>query len=287
MRGRRRKPNQSPPSLSCVPSDAPSEPVEETCSTDRAIFLADFRNEKVALEEQNQKLKQAAEYRSAFLARLAHELRTPLTSILGFSEILLTQEQLTEAQRGFCERIQNSAHQLQSSLNQLSDLSRLEAGQSEFRRDEFSLEDLLLDACAALARQAKKQNAELRCLNGPDGPALPLIVSDRGRLRQVIYNFLAYAITRSPGALVTVSAEKDEHGFVLKIEDEGESPVDCTAFVELDSANRLAGNSELGLAIARQSLDLLGASLSFQNRQPRGLQVLIQLPEIAPDTKAE
>src|SRR5438046_3758822 len=125
--------------------------------------IADLRNQNATLETQNHKRKQAAEYRSAFLARLAHELRTPLTSILGFSEILLTQEELTEAQRSFCERIQNSAQQLQLSLNQLSDLSRLEAGQSELQTEEFSLEDLLLEACAALARQAKKQNAELRC----------------------------------------------------------------------------------------------------------------------------
>jgi len=242
--------------------------------------VADLRRQKTALEEQNQKLKQAAEYRSAFLARLAHELRTPLTSILGFSEILLTQEELTEAQRGFCERIQNSAHQLQLSLNQLSDLSRLEAGQSELQKDEFSLEDLLLEACESLARQAKKQNAELRC---EGGSALPLISTDRGKLRQVVYNFMAYAITRSPGAAVLASAQKNQDGFVLKIEDEGESPVDCTAFVELDASNRRAGNSELGLAIARQNLDLLGASLSFQNRQPRGLQVLIQLPDAPPD----
>jgi signal transduction histidine kinase len=258
-----------------VPSDAPSD-VKARDETS----VADLRKQKVALEEQNQKLKQAAEYRSAFLARLAHELRTPLTSILGFSEILLTQEELSEAQRGFCERIQNSAHQLQLSLDQLSDLSRLEVGQSELQRDEFSLEDLLLEACAALARQAKKQNAELRCEVGSE---LPMIVSDRGKLRQVVYNFLAYAITRSPGALVTASAQKEPAGFVLKIEDEGEAPVDCNAFIELDSSNRRAGNSELGLAIARQNLDLLGASLSFQNREPRGLQVLIHIPDAASD----
>ena len=247
---------------------------------DRNSSIDDLQRQKAALEEQNRKLQQVAEYRSAFLARLAHELRTPLTSILGFSEILLTHEDLTEAQRGFCERIQNSAHQLQGSLNQLSDLSRLEAGQSELHLEEFSLEDLLREACQGLARQAEKQNAEIRCQVGDD---LPMVVSDRGKLRQAVYNFLAYAITRSPGAPVVVSAEKDAAGFLLKIEDEGESPADCTAFVELDSSNRRAGNSELGLAIARQNIDLLGASLSFQHRQPRGLQVVIQLPGAPPE----
>jgi signal transduction histidine kinase len=241
--------------------------------------LDDLRRQNAVLEEQNQKLQQVAEYRSAFLASLSHELRTPLTSILGFSEILLTQEELSDAQRSFCERIQNSARQLQANLNQLSDLSRLEAGKSELHREEFSLEGLLREACMALARQAQKQNAEVRC---QAAPALPMIVSDRGKLRQVVYNFLAYAITRSPGALVMASAEKVLAGFVLKIEDEGQAPADST-FVELDPLNRRAGSSELGLAIARENVDLLGAQLSFQNREPRGMRVVIELPDKPPD----
>jgi signal transduction histidine kinase len=79
-----------------------------------------------ALKEENRRLHELIEHRSALMAHLAHELRTPLTSILGFSEILLSQEKLTDAQRNFCERIQNSAHQLQRSLNQLAELSRLD-----------------------------------------------------------------------------------------------------------------------------------------------------------------
>ena len=254
--------------------------LEDAKRDDRDSSSGKLRRRKAILEEENRKLRQMAEYRSAFLARLAHELRTPLTSILGFSEILLGYEPLTEAQRGFCERIQNSAQQLQSSLDQLSDLARLEAGQSDLQLEEFALDDLLRESCAWVARQAQKQNAELRWQAPAD---LPMIVSDRARLHQVLYNFLAYAITRSPDALVVVTAEKDAVGFVLKIEDDGEAPADSTAFVELDSSNRRAGTSELGLAIARQNIDLLGATLSFQNRQPRGLQVAIHLPPAPPD----
>src|SRR5207253_11162455 len=83
-----------------------------------------------ALEDEIRILRQLAEYRSLAISQVAHELRTPLTSILGFAEIMLNQEQLNEAQRNFCERIQNSALQLQANLTQLSDLSRLEAGNS-------------------------------------------------------------------------------------------------------------------------------------------------------------
>jgi len=82
--------------------------------------------ENSKLKRENQKLNDLTQWRSASIAHLAHELRTPLTSILGFSEILLSQEELTDAQRNFCERIQNSAQQLQRTLNDLAELSRSE-----------------------------------------------------------------------------------------------------------------------------------------------------------------
>ena len=86
-----------------------------------------LEDENARLKAQNRELLDLTEWRSASMAHLAHELRTPLTSILGFSEILLSQEELSESQRNFCERIQNSAQQLQRTLTELSELSRVEA----------------------------------------------------------------------------------------------------------------------------------------------------------------
>jgi two-component system sensor histidine kinase BarA len=83
-----------------------------------------LKKENAKLRADNRKLLDLTEWRSASMAHLAHELRTPLTSILGFSEIMLSQEELTDAQRNFCERIQNSAHQLQRTLDELAELSR-------------------------------------------------------------------------------------------------------------------------------------------------------------------
>jgi two-component system, NarL family, sensor histidine kinase BarA len=86
-----------------------------------------LEDENARLKAQNTELLDLTEWRSASMAHLAHELRTPLTSILGFSEILLSQEELTDAQRSFCKRIQNSAQQLQRTLTEMSELSRSEA----------------------------------------------------------------------------------------------------------------------------------------------------------------
>ncbi len=238
-----------------------------------------LKQQIATLEEENRKLQQLAEYRSKFLSRLAHELRTPLTSILGFCEILISQEQLTDTQQGFCRRIQNSAQQLQLTLSQLADLSRLEGGKSELLREEFSLDELLRQSCDALARQAKKQNVQLRYEAQPD---LPLIVSDRIKLGQVIYSFLSYAIARSPeAATVAVAVNERPDGFRVSIVDEGEPLIDPDRF-EMDSSRSRSGCSELGLAIAKQNIDLLGAELQIQNISSGGLQILILLPSVAP-----
>lgn len=258
------------------PASAPTEVGDRHQPADE-----DLRQQNAVLAEENRKLKQLAEYRSAFLARLAHELRTPLTSILGFAEIMLSQEELTEAQRNFCERIQNSAQQLQSNCNQLADLSRLEGKQAELLLEEFSLEDLLRESCANVARQAQKHHVSLR---SDTAPGLPLIISDRIKLRQVLYNFLAYAINRSPdGGVVRATAESGSTGFLLKIEDEGESPAVSIGLEELHATDRRFGDSELGLAIARQNVDLVGATMNWEARQPRGLRIVIQLPPATPE----
>ena len=124
----------------------------------RVEQLIDQLKQRTAeLEEANRELRRVSHYRSLFLARMSHELRTPLTSILGFSEILLEQEQLNETQRRFCQKIQDSGVQLQTSLNQLVDLSRLEERETELFLQEFSLRETLRETCAAVARFAQKE----------------------------------------------------------------------------------------------------------------------------------
>src|SRR6185369_17516650 len=159
-----------------------------------AHLIEQLQMRTVELEEANRELRHVSHYRSLFLARMSHELRTPLTSILGFAEIMLDQEKLTEPQQRFCQKIQNSGMQLLTSLNQLVDLSRLEVGPSELFLQEFSFPEVLRETCAAVARQAQKRDVKIECSLAPE---LTNIVSDRGRLRQVLYTFLAWAVSRS------------------------------------------------------------------------------------------
>jgi signal transduction histidine kinase len=231
------------------------------------------------LEEANRELRRVSHYRSLFLARMSHELRTPLTSILGFSEILLEQEPLTATQRRFCQKIQDSGLQLQTSLNQLVDLSRLEAGQTELFLQEFSLRETLRESCAAVARFAHKQQVTLEY---DLAPGTTTIVSDQGKLRQILYNFLAWAISRSKtGELVRMGAELADDALLrINIDDQGE-PISNFSHVfdpEDISGPRDANINELGIIIGRRLLEVMSGKVLLQNRDSGGVRVIIQVP---------
>jgi signal transduction histidine kinase len=233
------------------------------------------------LEEANRELQRVSRYRSLFLARMSHELRTPLTSILGFTEILLDHEDLSDKQRRFCEKIQSSGQQLQSSLNQLVDLSRLEAGQTELFLHEFSLRQALRESCTAVARLAQKQDVKVECQYGPN---IGTIVSDEGKLRQVLYNFLAHAIGRSPaGAIINVHVEcAAPLRYRIVIEDQGERLLDMSRVfepVDIDAPSEAATSmNELGLVIARRLIDAIGSTVELESPEQGGLRVSIELP---------
>src|SRR5215203_3507702 len=162
---------------------AAASPAPEDNSNPRVEVLIDeLRKRSAELEEANRELRRVSHYRSLFLARMSHELRTPLTSILGFSEILLDHEPLTETQRRYCQKVQDSGFQLQASLNQLVALSRIEAGDSEVFLQEFSLRETLRESCAAVARMAQKQQVKI---DYEIAPEVTTIVSDQGKVRQI------------------------------------------------------------------------------------------------------
>ncbi|MBV9957792.1 MAG: hypothetical protein JO360_05190, partial [Acidobacteria bacterium] len=244
-------------------------------------LVQELQQQSRDLAEANRELRRVAHYRSLFLARMSHELRTPLTSMLGFAEILLDQEALTDSQRRFCDKIQSSGMQLQTSLNQLVDLSRLEAGQTELFLHEFSLRETLRESCAAVARLAQKRGVKVDCVSAHD---LPTIVSDEGKLRQVLYNFLAHAINRSPeDASVIVRAEKRAPcRFYIMIEDAGERIEDISHIfdpVDIEApSEHPTGMNELGLVIARRLIDVLGGAVELERPEPHGLKVTIELP---------
>jgi signal transduction histidine kinase len=210
---------------------------------------------------------------------MSHELRTPLTSILGFTEILLDQEELTETQRRFCQKVQDSGLQLQASLNQLVDLSRIEAGHTEVFFQEFSIRETLRESCAAAARMAQKQQVKIEYELAPE---ITTIVTDQGKLRQTLFNFIAWAVSRSPaGESVTLNVDIDDAEMLLiKVIDNGETRADLAHVFDPEhgSPNHEANINELGIIIGRKLLELINGTVSLENLVPRGLQAIIQIP---------
>ncbi len=231
------------------------------------------------LEDANRELRRISHYRSLFLARMSHELRTPLTSILGFSEILLEQEELTATQSRFCKKIQDSGFQLQTSLNQLVDLSRLEGEQPKLFLQEFSLREVLRESCAAVARPAQMNQVRLEYDLAPE---VTSVVSDQGKLRQILYNFLGWAVSRSSsGQQVSVYADLIDATMIrIRIDDSGEHVADLSRVFDPEgpSGGREATVNELGIIISHRLLDLICGNVTLQNRDAGGLRVLIQLP---------
>lgn len=243
------------------------------------VLIEELTKRSAELEQANRELRRVSHYRSLFLARMSHELRTPLTSILGFSEILLDHEQLTETQRRFCQKVQDSGFQLQASLNQLVDLSRIEAGETEVFLQEFSLRESLRESCAAVARIAQKQQVHVEYELAPE---IGTIVTDQGKFRQVLFNFIAWAVSRTPsGETVKISATTAEPNVLnIKISDAG-APIAEPAHVfdpEETTAAREPNINELGIIIGRKLIDLMGGSISLMNRDTAGLEAVIQLP---------
>jgi signal transduction histidine kinase len=244
-------------------------------------LVEELRERGNALESANLELQRVARYRSLFLARMSHELRTPLTSMLGFSEILLEHEHLTPAQQRYCEKIQNSGLQLKTSLKQLVDLSRLEAGQTELFLHEFSVREMLREACAAVGRLAQRKSVTLDCTTAPD---CGTIVSDEGKLRQVLYNFFAHAIGRSPeGGTVSINAFLlSPAELCVEIRDEGVQPADAAHIfdpIEVDAPNERGTNmNELGLVIAHRLVAVLKGRVALDTDAPQGLTVRLELP---------
>jgi signal transduction histidine kinase len=255
------------------------ETTAETVDEQRVAHLIEqLKLRTVELEEANRELRYVSHYRSLFLARMSHELRTPLTSILGFTEIMLDQEKLTEAQQRFCQKIQNSGMQLLASLNQLVDLSRLEGGPIELFLQEFSLPETLGEVCAGVHRLAQKREVSVECTPAAE---MPMIVSDQGRLRQALYTFFAWAVSRSPeGRTVKIYTDLVEGILRVQIDDEGEPITDMQRVFDPEEIPR-AGKTdlnELGIIVGQRLLEVLKGTVKLENRKPAGLRILIQVP---------
>jgi signal transduction histidine kinase len=245
------------------------------------------------LAQANLALYESNRLKSDFLATMSHELRTPLNSILGFSEVLLSSNQLSDKQQRWVSNIQTSGDQLLNLINDILDLAKIEAGKMQVRLEEFSLHDVFEALLNMFRPLAERKNIDLR---GQVGPDMRLLRQDPGKLQQILSNLLSNAIKFTPeGGRVFLKAEADGSQVVFTVTDTGVgiAPEEQELVFEKfrQSGNPLTrehAGTGLGLSIVRELSKLLGGEVILQSELGRGSTFTVRLPlQLSPEPRLE
>ena len=237
------------------------------------------------------RVEEASRYKSDFLANMSHELRTPLNSIIGFSDLLLAQSYgtLNEKQSRHAKNILTSGRHLLTLINDILDLSKVEAGRLELDPETFSLPETLQAVLTDIRPQAESKGVQLRLES--EG-SLNLLTADPVRFKQILYNLLSNAVKFTPaGGDVTLAARPVENtsveiavtdtGIGIKTED---LPRLFQPFTQLEAAlsGRYQGTG-LGLALTKRLVELHGGQIRAESEgEGKGTTLTVRLPLGAP-----
>jgi len=231
------------------------------------------------LEVARRKAEDAARVKADFLANMSHEIRTPMNAVMGMTDLALATD-LTAEQRGYLATVKVSAHALLELVDDILDLSKMEAGKLELDRVELDVRETVEDAIKVLAVRAGEKRLELACRISPGVP--PLVSGDPGRLRQVILNLVGNAIKFTERGEVVLDVEvesedADELRLRFSVRDTGIGiPAEkreqiFAPFTQADmSTTRRFGGSGLGLAISTQLVEMMGGKLELTSEVGRG-----------------
>ncbi|MDO9170747.1 MAG: ATP-binding protein, partial [bacterium] len=225
--------------------------------------------------------------KSMFLAAMSHEIRTPLTCVVGFAD-LLTMPNLSDRDvRDFAVSIQESGQVLLSLINNVLDLSRIEAGRLDLERIPYSARDVLDEVCGIFASSSREKRVALELVVDPAVPAGQ--VGDPTRLRQVAMNLVGNAMKFTSRGAVTVACRRAEAAGWLEVSvaDTGSGiPADRLdgIFEPFQQAGRdiarKHGGSGLGLAIAHRTVAAMGGELTVTSEVDRGSRFAFTFPEV-------
>ncbi|MGK5028560.1 response regulator [Janthinobacterium sp. MDT1-19] len=242
------------------------------------------------LEARAEELQRASRYKSEFLANMSHELRTPLNSSLILSKLLSdnTSGNLTPEQVTFAQTIYSAGNDLLTLINDILDISKVEAGKLELTPDAVPFDELLSSMKMLFGAQAQQKKLIFDVKLAPDAPLS--FVSDRQRLEQILKNLLSNAIKFTDTGTVSLHVSNDAAGQVrFQVQDSGIGIADdqqqkvFDAFHQADgTTSRRYGGTGLGLSISRDLAALLGGSIDLASTPGQGSTFTLVLPAVMP-----
>ncbi len=248
----------------------------------------DITEQKMAEETrlEKERLLYANKAKSEFLANMSHELRTPLNAVIGFSELLKmkTAGALNEKQEHYIENILSGSKHLLALINDILDLSKVEAGRMELVIEKISVPETINDTLGLIKETAARHSITL--IKDFD-PQLDFIEADPQRFKQILFNLLSNAVkfSKNGGGTITITAKKEgcmakisvsDAGIGIREEDMGRL---FKSFEQLDSgSSRSYGGTGLGLAITRKLVELHGGKIMAESKYGEGSTFTFLLP---------
>jgi signal transduction histidine kinase len=253
-----------------------------------ALELARVRREAAERERAARaEAEKANRVKGEFLAMMSHELRTPLNAILGFSDLLDAEVAgpLGPVQREHLGRIRASARHLTQIIEEILTFSRIEAGEEVVHAENVDVANLVHDTAAIIEPFARAQGLRL-LVEAPAGR--PTMVSDGGKLRQILLNLLSNAVKFTPAGEVWLAASVDGDRIAFTVSDTGVGiPADQLELVfepfrQVDRRGGALGGTGLGLAVCRHLARLLGGDIAVESTPGAGSTFRVSLPVRAP-----
>ena len=238
------------------------------------------------LSERNIELFKANKLKSEFLANMSHEFRTPLNAILGFAQVLREKPGLLKREKGqrYAENILTSGNRLLTMINDLLDLAKTQAGKMELHVEQTSVAQVCESLVSSFSLLARRQRIRVRMKVNPE---VPLIVTDAGKVQQILYNFLSNAVKFTPakGHIEILAHMLDDRTLRIAVRDTGCGIAEADRDKIFDKFRQGNGSltgelpgSGLGLAISKELAAMLAGSVGFESEVGVGSTFWLDIP---------
>lgn len=246
--------------------------------------------EKQKLRHAYNKIEESDRLKSAFLANMSHEIRTPMHAVLGFSQLLRRPDLSPDKQKKFIDLIESKGHQLLSLIDNILDLSRIDAQMVELEPKFFAISEIFSNLQGQMLSSMLVRHGRESLQVTFDCPAdSPVIYADYNRLCLVLFHLLDNAVKFTVQGSVKCSYSNDGTGHIFHVTDTGVGiPVDKQCFVferftqTSDELNRTHSGTGLGLSIVSGLLKLMGGHISLESVEGKGSRFTVVIPECMP-----